>query len=273
MRGRPGNLLPYCIVAGSMSLGYGSIYTLLADLRDRYGFSEAQLGVIVAAGFLAGFAAQLSLARLADRGYAPLLVRGGVVLAMGAMVGSALATEFWAFLLRPPAARPRERRGRVPRCGASSSPATPRPSAPTSGGSRRSTSPGSCSARSSPRSSPRLFGIRAPFVFLAAVFVGVLVLAIAPRPHRGNSHRRRPWARAAGPARAPRDPGDARGLRRVLRDRRHVRGDLGGAAARPRRGDVAHRPHAVDVHAADDLLRTHRRSAGAGARARCGSWR
>ena len=27
-----------------MSLGYGSIYTLLADLRDRYGFTEAQLG-------------------------------------------------------------------------------------------------------------------------------------------------------------------------------------------------------------------------------------
>jgi len=51
----PGKLLPYCIVAGSMSLGYGSIYTLLADLRDRYGFSEAQLGVIVAAGFFAGF--------------------------------------------------------------------------------------------------------------------------------------------------------------------------------------------------------------------------
>ncbi len=79
---RPGSLLPYCIVAGSMSLGYGSIYTLLADLRDRYGFSEAQLGVIVAAGFLAGFVTQLALARLADRGYAPLLVRGGVVLAM-----------------------------------------------------------------------------------------------------------------------------------------------------------------------------------------------
>ena len=41
---RSGSLLPYCIVAGSMSLGYGSIYTLLADLRDRYGFTEAQLG-------------------------------------------------------------------------------------------------------------------------------------------------------------------------------------------------------------------------------------
>ena len=65
-----------------MSLGYGSIYTLLADLRDRYGFTEAQLGYIVAAGFLAGFVTQLALARLADRGYASLLVRGGILLAM-----------------------------------------------------------------------------------------------------------------------------------------------------------------------------------------------
>jgi MFS transporter, DHA1 family, multidrug resistance protein len=99
MRTRRGGLLPYCIVAGSMSLGYGSIYTLLADLRDRYGFTEAQLGYIVAAGFFAGFATQLALARLADRGHAALLVRGGIVLAMGAMIGSAVATEFWAFLV------------------------------------------------------------------------------------------------------------------------------------------------------------------------------
>ena len=94
-----------------MSLGYGSIYTLLADLRDRYGFTEAQLGYIVAAGFLAGFVTQLALARLADRGYAPLLVRGGILLAMGAMIGSAAATEFWAFLAGAAAARARERRG------------------------------------------------------------------------------------------------------------------------------------------------------------------
>ena len=59
MRTQHRSLLPYCIVAGSMSLGYGSIYTLLADLRDRFGFTEAQLGYIVAAGFFAGFCAQL----------------------------------------------------------------------------------------------------------------------------------------------------------------------------------------------------------------------
>src|SRR4051812_47540454 len=92
-------LLPYCIVAGSMSLGYGSIYTLLADLRDRYGFTEAQLGYIVAAGFLAGFVTQLALARLADRGYAPMLVRGWILLAMGAMIGSAGATALSASLV------------------------------------------------------------------------------------------------------------------------------------------------------------------------------
>src|SRR2546421_294619 len=47
-------LLPYCVVSGSMTLGYGSIYTLLADLRDRFGFTATQLGLIVAAGFVLG---------------------------------------------------------------------------------------------------------------------------------------------------------------------------------------------------------------------------
>ena len=92
-------LLPYCLVSGSMSLGYGSIYTLLADLRDRFGFSGTQLGVIVAAGFFAGFCAQLFLARYADRGHITFMVRGGVVVAALAMFGCAVASEFWAFVL------------------------------------------------------------------------------------------------------------------------------------------------------------------------------
>ena len=82
-----------------MSLGYGSIYTLLADLRDRFGFTGTQLGLIVAAGFFAGFAAQLLLARYADRGHAAFMVRAGVLVAALAMIGSALASAFWAFVL------------------------------------------------------------------------------------------------------------------------------------------------------------------------------
>ncbi len=82
-----------------MSLGYGSIYTLLADLRDRYGFTGGQLGLIVAAGFFAGFAAQLFLGRFSDRGHVALMVRGGIGIAAVAMLASAVAAQFWAFLL------------------------------------------------------------------------------------------------------------------------------------------------------------------------------
>jgi MFS family permease len=82
-----------------MALGYGSIYTLLAALRQRFGFSGTELGLIVAAGFLAGFCAQLFLARQADRGRAALMVRGGVIVAAFAMLASAVATQFWAFVL------------------------------------------------------------------------------------------------------------------------------------------------------------------------------
>jgi MFS family permease len=82
-----------------MALGYGSIYTLLADLRDRFGFTGTQLGLIVAAGFFAGFCAQLLLARYADRGHAAFMVRAGVFIAALAMLGSAVASEFWAFVL------------------------------------------------------------------------------------------------------------------------------------------------------------------------------
>lgn len=97
MRANP--LWVYCTLSGTVSLGYGSIYTLLADLRDKYHFSEAELGLIAGSGFLAGLLAQLFLARLADRGRSALLVRAGLIAATVAMVGSALSTHFWAFLV------------------------------------------------------------------------------------------------------------------------------------------------------------------------------
>jgi MFS family permease len=91
-------LWPYFALSGAVSLGYGSIYALLADLRDKFGFTEAELGLIAAAGFLSGLLAQLFLARQADRGRSAAMVRGGLLAAALAMVGCAVAGEFWAFL-------------------------------------------------------------------------------------------------------------------------------------------------------------------------------
>lgn len=88
----------YFLLTGALSLGYGSIYTLLADLRDHYGFSESELGLITGAGFFAGFLAQVGLARQADRGHTARMVRGGLLLAAVAMFGCAVATQLWAFV-------------------------------------------------------------------------------------------------------------------------------------------------------------------------------
>jgi len=88
----------YFLLTGALSLGYGSIYTLLADLRDTYGFTEAQLGIITGAGFFAGFLAQVLLARQANRGHTATMVRGGLLFAAVAMLSCALATQLWAFI-------------------------------------------------------------------------------------------------------------------------------------------------------------------------------
>src|SRR5215213_2879879 len=145
-----------------MSLGYGSIYT--------------QLGYIVAAGFLAGFVTQLALARLADRGYAPLLVKGGILLAMGAMIGSAVATDFWAFLvarlllgLGSGAVGPAMRRIVITREPDAVGANLGRLAAFDVAGFMLGPLVAAVVAEA--------LGIRAPFIFLAVVFVSVFVLA------------------------------------------------------------------------------------------------
>ncbi len=159
-----------------MSLGYGSIYTLLADLRDRYGFNRGATGPDRGGRIPGGFVAQLALARLADRGYAPTLVRGGVLLAMAAMIGSAAATEFWAFLLA---------RLLLASGVARSGPAVRRiviTSDPDNVGANlgRLAAFDVAGFVLGPLVAAvvaEAFGIRAPFVFLAAVFVGVFGFA------------------------------------------------------------------------------------------------
>ena len=95
---RTPRLLSYYVAQGLCMGSLASVVTLLGDLRDEFGLSETQLGLIVGAGFLAAFVTQLTLARVADRGHAPLMVRIGLVAAGASMVGFAASTGFLTML-------------------------------------------------------------------------------------------------------------------------------------------------------------------------------
>ena len=96
-RGEP-RLLSYYVAQGLCMGSLASVVTLLGDLRDEFGLSETQLGLIVGAGFFTAFVTQITLARVADRGHAPLMVRVGLVAAGVSMLGFAASTGFWTML-------------------------------------------------------------------------------------------------------------------------------------------------------------------------------
>ena len=88
----------YFLLTGLMSLGYGSVFTLLADIRDRFEFTDADVGLIAFAGLAAGFLAQVVLARYADRGHAAAMVRVGLAAAALGMAWLTVATELWPWV-------------------------------------------------------------------------------------------------------------------------------------------------------------------------------
>lgn len=91
-------LLPLYFLISLSAAGYGAIFTLAAAFRDRFGFSDTGVGVIVAVGFLAGFVSQVGLSRLADRGHAAVMIRSGVAVLVASMVLMAVGTELWHFV-------------------------------------------------------------------------------------------------------------------------------------------------------------------------------
>lgn len=92
-------LIPYFLVSAVLSLGYGSILTLLGEIRDRFGLTNGQVGVIAGAGFLAGFVSQTGLARYADRGHAARIVRVGITLAVVGVLLCVVAESFLLWVL------------------------------------------------------------------------------------------------------------------------------------------------------------------------------
>jgi MFS family permease len=92
------NLTPIYLLTAVMSLGYGSVIALLAEIRDEFDFTDAQVGIIAFAGFTMGFVAQVGLARFADRGHAALMVRGGIALAAIGVGWTIFADELWQWV-------------------------------------------------------------------------------------------------------------------------------------------------------------------------------
>jgi len=78
MRKRTLYLLQATTALGGM--GYGVMFTVLDDFRDKYGITEAQLGIIVGVGFITGFLSQILFAPQADKGHAKKLVMTGIAI-------------------------------------------------------------------------------------------------------------------------------------------------------------------------------------------------
>lgn len=66
-------------LAATLAAGYGVMFTLIGDYRDRYGISESTLGWIIGIGFIVGFLSQVTLGPLGDRGYARRLIYAAVL--------------------------------------------------------------------------------------------------------------------------------------------------------------------------------------------------
>jgi MFS family permease len=86
------------VIAGVTMAGVSAVFTLFAELEQRYGLSTTSLGWIAGSAFLAALVAQLWLSRYADRGHATLLLRAGMVAGAAGLLWFAAATEVWQFV-------------------------------------------------------------------------------------------------------------------------------------------------------------------------------
>jgi MFS transporter, DHA1 family, multidrug resistance protein len=101
------------ILTAILMVGYGAIFSLLAEIRDSFGFSATGVGFIGAAAFVSGFIAQLGLSRYADLGYGSLMMKVGLLFCIAATawmvfadslpewIASRAALGFGAGIVRP----------------------------------------------------------------------------------------------------------------------------------------------------------------------------
>lgn len=92
-------ILIFGLLSALFSAGYGVMFTMLDDFRDKYGISPGALGVVVAVGFFSSFFAQVLIAPRADRGHARQLVYLGMLFNVAGLVAMAFGTNVAVLIL------------------------------------------------------------------------------------------------------------------------------------------------------------------------------
>ncbi len=86
-------------LSASLTMGYGVLFTVVGDYRDEYGINETEIGMLIGAGFLSAFVAQIFIAPVADRGHARRLIMLGVVANFFGLLLMAFGTSLTPLLL------------------------------------------------------------------------------------------------------------------------------------------------------------------------------
>lgn len=92
-------LIGLYLVTATLMVGYGAIFSLLAEIRDQFGFTSTGIGLIGAAAFAAGFCAQLGLSRFADTGYGAAMLKAGLAICILSTAWMAFAETLTEWLL------------------------------------------------------------------------------------------------------------------------------------------------------------------------------
>jgi MFS family permease len=79
-------------------VGMGAVFALLPDLQEAHDLPTSGLGLIGGASVLVAVAAQLTLARYADRGHTVRMLRAGIGAMIAGFVWMSVATELWQFV-------------------------------------------------------------------------------------------------------------------------------------------------------------------------------
>ena len=91
-------MITFGLLSSLLAAGYGVMFTVLDDYRDKYHIQERWLGAVVAIGFFSSFLAQVFLAPMADRGHARRLVVLGLVFNTAGLLAMAFGTTIWILL-------------------------------------------------------------------------------------------------------------------------------------------------------------------------------